>query len=125
MPESESQPPSPRGYHDIGGEPAGPVEKRENTPADWAILAEALRNAMHRRHGNISLDELRRTFETMGKALYGHLGFYERRTEALARMLEEKGVLTRAEIEARMEDIARARGQVVDHAARVIGSAPR
>lgn len=117
--------PAPRGYHDIGGEPAGPIEKRETLPADWAILSEALRNAVHRRHGNLTLDELRRTFETMGKELYGHLGFYERRAEALARMLEEKGVLTRAEITVRMEEIARARGQVVDHAARVIGSAPR
>ena len=116
---------SPRGYHDIGGEPAGPIEKRETVAADWAILSEALRNAVHRRHGNLTLDELRRTFETMGKDLYGHLGFYERRAEALARMLEEKGVLTRAEITARMEEIARARGQVVDHAARVVGSAPR
>jgi hypothetical protein len=125
MAQTESPPHSPRGYHDIGGEPAGPIEKRETVPADWAILSEALRNAVHRRHGNLTLDELRRTFETMGKELYGHLGFYERRAEALARMLEEKGVLTRAEIEARMEAIARARGQVVDHAARVIGSAPR
>ena len=109
---------SPRGYHDIGGAPAGPVEKREVPPSDWGILSEALRNAMHRRHRNISLDELRRTFETMGEDLYASLGFYERRTEALARMLEEKGVLTRAAIEARMEAIAAARGQRVDHAGR-------
>ena len=120
-----SETPSPRGYHDIGGEPAGPVEKRETIPADWAMLSEALRNAMHRRHGNLTLDELRRSFETMGHDLYAALGFYERRAEALARLLEEKGVLTRAEITARMEAIAAARGQVVDHAARVIGSAPR
>lgn len=111
---------SPRGYHDIGGDPAGPVEKREVPPADWAILSEALRNAMHRRHGNVALDELRRTFETMGKELYAHLGFYERRAEALARMLEEKGVLTRASIEARMDAIAAFRGQRVDHAERTL-----
>lgn len=114
---------SPRGYHDIGGKPAGPVEKREVVPADWAILSEALRNAMHKKHGNISLDELRRTFETMGEDLYSHLGFYERRAESLARMLEEKGVLSRAEIERRMEAIAAFRGQRVDHAARTV--APR
>lgn len=108
------------GYHDIGGHPAGPVGAHDPAPPDWALRAEALRNAVQRYRGALTLDELRRTFETMGENLYGGLGFYERRTEAFARLLEEKGLATMADIHARMDAIAAARGQVVDHAAKTV-----
>jgi hypothetical protein len=118
-----SEPPF-RGYHDIGGLPGGPVQCAEYGFEDWQKLSEAIRGALDQRHRLVSLDELRRAFESFGQDLYETLGFYERRAEALAILLEEKGVLTRAELQARMDAIAAARGQVVDHAARQVAPAP-
>jgi hypothetical protein len=81
------------------------------------MLSEALRNAIQQKHRSLTLDELRRTFETMGEELYNSLGFYERRVAAFARLLDEKGIVSFAETQRRMEAIAAARGQRVDHAA--------
>lgn len=114
-----SEPPY-RGYHDIGGLPGGPVACIERTFDDWQKLAEALRHAMHERHRAASLDEIRRVFESFGKDLYETLGFYERRAEALAVLLAEKEIISRPELEARMDSIAAARGQRVDHAAKTV-----
>jgi hypothetical protein len=111
---------TPRGYHDIGGLEAGPVEHRDPAPAEWAMLSEALRNAIQQKHRSITLDELRRTFETMGQELYEGLGFYERRVAAFARLLDEKGIVPFAETLARMDAMAAARGQRVDHTAMTV-----
>jgi len=105
------------GYHDIGGKAAGRMIKLDPQPAEWAMLSEALRNAIQQKHRNISLDELRRTFETMGEELYNSLCFYELRVAAFARLLDEKGIVGLDETLARMDAIAAARGQRVNHAA--------
>lgn len=110
-----------RGYHDIGGRPGGPVVQDEKPFEDWQKLAEAIRNALDQKHRMIALDEVRRAFESFGEPLYESLGFYERRVEALALLLEEKGVLSTADIRARMDALAAGRGQRVDHAAKTVG----
>lgn len=111
------------GYHDLGGRSAGPIDHRDPPAPEWAMRSEALRNALQRYRGALTLDELRRTFETMGEELYAGLGFYERRTEAFARLLAEKGLLSLADIHARMDAIAAARGQRADHARKTLGPA--
>lgn len=110
------------GYHDIGGLAAGRLCKDEHPFADWQKLSEALRGALEARGRLVSLDEIRRVFETFGAGLYETLGFYERRTEALTLLLDEKGILPAADVLARMDQLARERGQQVDHAGkRILG----
>ena len=109
-----------RGYHDIGGRPAGPVIRDEKPFEDWQKLSEAIRGALEQNHKLVSLDEIRRVFESFGEPLYETLGFYERRAEALSVLLDEKGVVGMAALHARMEAIAAARGQRVDHAAKTL-----
>ncbi len=109
-----------RGYHDIGGGIAGPVCKDEFPFADWQKLSEAIRGAMEAKNRSVSLDEIRRVFETFGEDLYSTLGFYERRAEALTILLDEKGIVSSSDVKARMAEIATSRGQVVDHAARTV-----
>jgi nitrile hydratase subunit beta len=109
-----------RGYHDIGGMEAGAVCKDEYPFSDWQKLSEAIRGALEARNRTVSLDEIRRVFETFGEDLYGTLGFYERRAEALTRLLDEKAIVSEAEVKARMEEIAAMRGQKVDHAAKTV-----
>ncbi len=50
-----SEPPF-RGYHDIGGRPAGPVACVEKPFDDWQKLSEAIRGAMDAQHQIVSLD---------------------------------------------------------------------
>ena len=109
-----------RGYHDIGGLPGGPVACVERPFDDWQKLSEAIRGALEQKNRTVSLDEIRRVFESFGEKLYETLGFYERRAEALTILLCEKDIITRAEVMARMDAIAAMRGQKVDHAARAV-----
>jgi hypothetical protein len=111
-----------RGYHDIGGLPGGPVVCDERPFDDWQKLSEAIRGALEQKNRTVSLDEIRRVFESFGEDLYETLGFYERRAEALTILLAEKEIVTVEEVRARMEAIAGFRGQIVDHAAKTVGS---
>ena len=111
---------SKRGYHDIGGDLAGPVCKDEFPFSDWQKLSEAIRGALEAKNRTVSLDEIRRVFETFGEDLYSTLGFYERRAEALTRLLDEKGIVSASDVKLRMETLADARGQVVDHSAKTL-----
>jgi hypothetical protein len=104
-----------RGYHDIGGGVAGPICKDEYPFTDWQKLSEAIRGALEARNKTVSLDEIRRVFETFGEDLYSTLGFYERRAEALTQLLDEKGIVSATDVKSRMDAIASARGQTVDH----------
>jgi nitrile hydratase subunit beta len=57
-------------------------------------------------------DENRRTIESMTPQMYEGSGYYERWVRSMRGLLIEKGVLTEAEIEARLQDVrARFAGQ--------------
>jgi hypothetical protein len=97
---------SPRGYHDIGGEPAGPVPQQELPWLHWEKQVEAVRNLLgDGTRRIISLDELRRGFESFGIEKYKSLSFYRRRLEAMIDILIEKGVVTREELEKEIEAV--------------------
>jgi hypothetical protein len=92
-------------YHDIGGLPAARFVPTDEPWLFWEKQAEAIRNLLGESARRLaSLDEIRHSFETMGKDLYGRLSFYERRLEALVRILERKGILTRAELERKISE---------------------
>lgn len=90
-----------RGYHDIGGDPAGPVPRVDLEWHEWEKRVEAIRNLLgDSTRRLVSLDEMRRGFESFGMDKYQALSFYRRRLEAMLDILEEKAVLTRAEVQA-------------------------
>jgi hypothetical protein len=90
-----------RGYHDIGGDLAGPIPQRELPWLHWEKQVEAVRNLLgDATRRIISLDELRRGFETFGVDKYKALSFYRRRLEAMIDILIEKKVITREELDA-------------------------
>ncbi|WP_439572671.1 nitrile hydratase [Phreatobacter sp.] len=109
-----------RGYHDIGGLPGGPVQCVERPFEDWQKLSEAIRGALEQKDRSVSLDEIRRVFESFGEDLYETLGFYERRAEALTILLAEKDIVAVDEVRQRMDAIAAMRGLKVDHVARTV-----
>lgn len=91
---------SPRGYHDIGGDSAGKIPMDELPWLHWEKQTEAIRNLLgDGTRRIISLDEMRRGFESFGADKYKAYSFYRRRLEAMTDILIEKGVITKAELD--------------------------
>jgi nitrile hydratase subunit beta len=89
-----------RGYHDIGGKEAGPIPIVELPWLHWEKQIEAIRNLLgDGTRRMMSLDEMRRGFESFGEDKYKQWSFYRRRLEAVVDILIEKGVFTREEFE--------------------------
>lgn len=90
----------PQGYHDIGGASAGDIPKVELPWLHWEKQAEAIRALLGDGTRRIvSLDEMRRGFESFGEEKYDSLSFYRRRLVAMTDILIEKGVITPDELD--------------------------
>ena len=89
--------------HDLGGESAGPIDLSHHEAEPFGKLFTAVFTAL-RQHGVTNIDELRRTLEDLPKAVYDQ-PYYERWGEAMCNLLEEKGIVSRNEIERRMAEL--------------------
>ncbi len=98
------------GIHDLGGMHGfGPVVREKDEPvfhADWERQTFALFLATIAL-GGYSVDEFRHAIERMKPAEYLESSYYEHWLHALETLLVEKGVLSRAELEARAAELAR------------------
>jgi hypothetical protein len=92
------------GLHDLGGSPAGPVDKSQHEVEDWERLADAVTIALDIK-GIKTTDEHRRAIESLEN--YRELGYYERWVAATEKLLLEKGILTREEVDERSAEIER------------------
>jgi len=88
--------------HDIGGDPAGPIDTADHEKAFWEHRADAIRNLT--RHV-ARTDETRRVQESLGRELYDQLGYTERQITAMVQLFLEKGILTTAELAAKIAEI--------------------
>ena len=97
------------GVHDMGGMHGfGPVRVEKDDPPfhrPWEGRVYAMMQAGFRR-GFFNVDEMRRAIESLPPSQYLSSGYYERWLAALRILLEEKGLLTSAEIEATLARIA-------------------
>src|SRR5262245_16436990 len=95
-----------RGFHDLGGLPAGPIDRSDHEKAPWekrvhallVLLADPVRNVL-------SVDELRRGIESLGAAEYNRLGYYERWIVSITNNLLQKGVFTTDELGRKLAEI--------------------
>ena len=91
--------------HDMGGRPTDePLNLQEHALADWEVLADAVAQALGAR-GIRTTDESRRAMEDMPAAEYLSLSYYERWVKGTEQLLVEKGILTREEIDRKMEEL--------------------
>jgi hypothetical protein len=90
------------GPHDMGGEPAGPVDRTVREPEDWERLADAINAALGRK-GLQTTDEHRRAIESLPN--YRDLAYYERWASATEKLLIEKEILTEVEIDEKAAEI--------------------
>ena len=92
-----------RGHHDMGGLPAGPVDRSEHPLSDWEILADAVNQALGEKQIKRT-DEMRRAREDMDSELYRALSYYERWVASVETILTEKKILTREEIDRKVAE---------------------
>jgi Nitrile hydratase beta subunit len=95
-----------RRIHDRGGWPgAGPIDRAEHEYSLWERRTDAIRSVLGAKQ-LIRVDELRRAVESIEPAQYEQLRYYERWLVAIEALLVEKGLLTREEIDRKMEEWA-------------------
>lgn len=92
-----------RGVHDLGGEPAGPIDRQEHQPTLTERRIDAMMQLLRQKpRGFWTTDENRRTIESLTPEIYEGSGYYARWTLAMRGLLVEKGVLSEAEIAKRL-----------------------
>ena len=97
-----------RRSNDLGGLAAGAVNTGSHEPAPWQKRLTALVATLGPRfRGVIRIDEFRRKREDLPPDLYHRLSYFELWAQGISDLLVEKGVLTTAEIDTRMAEIAR------------------
>jgi hypothetical protein len=98
-------------HHDLGGQPAGPVERGEHETAFWEKRVDAILTLLtHKDRQIITVDELRRGIESLQPDTYDRLSYYERWIASIAAMLVEKDVLRQEEIDERIAQLRDQRG---------------
>lgn len=95
-----------RSHHDMGGLPAGTVERTEHDYAPWEKRVDALMVLLsHKDRRLLTVDELRRNIESLGAEAYERMTYYERWMHAVTQALIQRGVITIDELGRRMEDV--------------------
>jgi len=95
-----------RAHHDLGGRPAGPIDRAERALEPWEKRVDAMFQLLSSpERGIIRVDELRRGIEGLGAGEYDQLAYYERWITVIANLLLEKGVLTTDELSRKLDDV--------------------
>jgi Nitrile hydratase beta subunit len=95
-----------RAQHDMGGLPAGAVDRDEHDPSFAERRVDALMGLlMAPERAIFNVDEMRRTIEGLPADVYERHDYYERWLLTMERLLIEKGILTQAEIDARIAEL--------------------
>jgi uncharacterized Zn finger protein len=98
-----------RGHHDMGGLPAGKVERggldETHDYSDWERRVDALAVLMGARM--VRVDERRKNIEALPPEDYDRMSYYERWIVALAQSLLQRGVVTTEELARKMTEVQR------------------
>ena len=92
-----------RSHHDMGGLPAGPVDRSQHEYADWERRVDALAVLLGSQKV-LSVDERRRAIESLPPEAYDAMSYYERWTMALAQTLIQRGIITTEELAKKMHE---------------------
>ena len=95
-----------RGVHDLGGQPAGPVDQAEHERTFFDQRVDAMMRLLaHPEHGHYTVDAMRRAIESLPRDEYFELGYYERWVRAIRQLAVEKGLLTDDELNRKLAAI--------------------
>ncbi len=90
--------------NDIGGLPAGPIERAEHELEPWEKRCHALADVLDF-HKIINTEEKRRGVEALGAEMIAALSYYERWAVAFANILFQKGIVTPSALARKMAEI--------------------
>jgi hypothetical protein len=92
--------------HDLGGEPAGEIDRAEHQNDFWEQRVDALMRALGTLDPPlVRTDELRRAIEGIGADAYDSMSYYERWIAAITEVLLEKGVISVNELSGKIAEI--------------------
>jgi hypothetical protein len=98
-----------RGHHDLGGRPAGKVERRsEHDYSEWERRIDAMSVLLGMKK-ILTVDQRRKNIEALPPELYHSLSYYERWLMSLAQSLIERGLITTEELARKIHEVG-ARG---------------
>ena len=93
-----------RSHHDMGGLPAGKVDRAEHDYSDWERRVDAMAVLLGRKR-RLTVDERRRAIETLTPQAYDALSYYERWVVALGQTMIQRGIITSAELALKMLEV--------------------
>ena len=97
---------APRSHHDMGGQPAGPVQPTEHAYVLWEKRVDALLVLLSRKDRKLmTVDELRRNIESLGPEAYDKMTYYERWIHSISQTLIQRGVINIDELGRRMAEV--------------------
>ena len=94
------------GPHDVGGLPAGPVDRAEHDTTYWEWQIDAMVRLALAKGLLTDFAELRDGIERLTPADYENLSYYERWARSLAYTLLDKGVVSQTALDAKVAEIA-------------------
>ena len=97
-----------RGVHDVGGEPAGPIDRSEHERTFFDQRVDAMmRLLVHPVNGQFTHDAMRRVVESLSREDYFSLSYYERWVHVIHQLALETDLLTEAEIAEKLAALQR------------------
>lgn len=100
-----------KAYHDVGGDDFGPVPIDDGSYQLWERRVDAMMRLLSSPAvGLMGVDELRRGIETLGEATYNAEPYYGKWARSLAKIMIEKGVLSQADLDAKISELRAERG---------------
>jgi nitrile hydratase len=95
--------PQTPGHHDLGGLRLGPIDRDEHPRTLYEMRVDAMLMLLtNPACGAFKVDALRRAIENYTASEYETLPYYDRWMKAIRQLLVEQGVLTDAQIDARI-----------------------
>ncbi|MBC7779930.1 MAG: nitrile hydratase subunit beta [Proteobacteria bacterium] len=92
--------------HDLGGDPAGPIDRDAHSRTLFDQRVDAmLRLLAHPRTGHFTVDAMRRSIESLSPAEYHGLTYYERWLRAVRQLAVERGLVSEAQLQDRIAQL--------------------
>ncbi len=101
-----------RSHHDMGGQPAGAVERTEHDYSLWEKRVDAMLILLAGKHLKLmTVDELRKNTEAIGPDAYDRMSYYERWIHSIAQTLIQRGVINIEELGRKMAEVEARHGR--------------
>ena len=98
-----------RAVHDVGGLDFGTIDRSEHDLALWEKRTDAMLILLvGPKKGAFKIDALRRVVENYGQQDYDRTEYYEKWIRAIRNLVVEQEIMTAAEIDQRMAEVAKA-----------------